>query len=95
VPVDFEAKISSSSEAKISVVFRQYLGLEAMMKKTIGILVSALTLVVAALFPTSTSFSQTPVEVGQVNWNRDFEKAKAASKQTGKPLFVQFQEVPG
>ena len=67
-----------------------------MMKKTMGVLVSALTLVVAALFQTNISFSQTtPVELGQVKWNRDLEKAKAASKQTGKPLFVQFQEVPG
>ena len=65
------------------------------MKKTIRILVSALTLVVATVFQTSTLFSQTPVEVGQVKWNRGLDKARAISKQTGKPLFVQFQEVPG
>jgi len=64
------------------------------MKKTIGFLVSGLTLAVAAMFQTA-SFAQTPVEVGKVKWNRDFEKARATSLQTGKPLFVQFQEVPG
>ena len=66
-----------------------------MMKKTIGIVVSALTLMVATLFQTAPLFSQTPIEVGKVKWKRDFEKAKATSRQTGKPLFVQFQEVPG
>ena len=70
------------------------LGLQGMMKNTIAIVVSALTLV-AAMFQTGSSFAQTPVEVGSVKWNRDFEKAKATSRQTGKPLFVQFQEVPG
>ena len=66
-----------------------------MMKNTIGIVVSTLTLMVATLFQTVPAFSQTPVEEGKVKWNRDFAKAKAASQQTGKPLFVQFQEVPG
>jgi len=35
------------------------------------------------------------VELGKVTWNRDLDKAKALSAKTGKPLFVQFQEVPG
>ena len=65
------------------------------MNKTIACLASALTLLVAALIQTVPSLAQTPVEVGKVKWNRDFEKAKATSRQTGKPLFVQFQEVPG
>jgi hypothetical protein len=34
-------------------------------------------------------------EVGLVNWQRDFDKALAASSEVGKPLFVLFQEVPG
>ncbi|MEM0895757.1 MAG: VPGUxxT family thioredoxin-like (seleno)protein, type 2 [Verrucomicrobiota bacterium] len=34
-------------------------------------------------------------EVGNVNWSRDFEGTLAASKQSGKPVFVLFQEVPG
>jgi hypothetical protein len=36
-----------------------------------------------------------PTELGAVKWNTDLEKAKAISARTGKPLFVQFQEVPG
>ena len=35
------------------------------------------------------------VELGAVHWQRDFEKAKAISKQSGRPLFVLFQEIPG
>ncbi len=65
------------------------------MNRTIAILVSALTLTVAALIHTVPSFAQVPVELGKVKWNRDFEKAKATSLRSGKPLFVQFQEVPG
>ena len=35
------------------------------------------------------------VELGAVHWNTNLEEAKAESAKTGKPLFVQFQEVPG
>lgn len=34
-------------------------------------------------------------ELGQVHWHRDFDKATQLAKESGKPLFVQFQEVPG
>jgi len=63
------------------------------MEKTIGIATLALALV--ALLQISFSYGQSPVEVGHVNWNRGIEQAKALSAKTGKPLFVQFQEVPG
>ncbi len=36
-----------------------------------------------------------PVEVGNVSWGRDFPAALKASKTTGKPVFLLFQEVPG
>ena len=36
-----------------------------------------------------------PVEIGLVQWERDFEAAKKTAADTGKPLFVLFQEVPG
>ena len=39
--------------------------------------------------------AQETVELGKVKWNRDLEAAKALSAKTGKPMFVQFQEVPG
>jgi hypothetical protein len=36
-----------------------------------------------------------PIEVGHVKWQHDLDAARAASKQSGKPLFVLFQEIPG
>jgi len=34
-------------------------------------------------------------ELGAVSWHRSFDEATALSKETGKPLFILFQEVPG
>ena len=53
-----------------------------------------------AILALGTAFSpcitaQTPVELGKVKWGRDLEAAKKKSAATGKPVFVQFQEVPG
>ncbi len=39
--------------------------------------------------------SNSPVEIGLVNWNRDLEKAKIESAKSKKPILVLFQEVPG
>lgn len=36
-----------------------------------------------------------PPELGLVPWLRDFEAARRLSKETGKPLLVLFDEVPG
>ena len=36
-----------------------------------------------------------PVELGAVTWGRDLEDAKQQSANSGKPVFVLFQEVPG
>ena len=36
-----------------------------------------------------------PIEVGDVNWSRDYAGALEDSKINGKPLFILFQEVPG
>ena len=36
-----------------------------------------------------------PIELGLVNWERDYEKALAKAKKTNKPVFILFQEVPG
>lgn len=36
-----------------------------------------------------------PVELGQVKWRRDFEAGLAEAKETGKPVLLLFQEVPG
>ena len=39
--------------------------------------------------------TENPVELGKVNWSRDFEKAKKSALEAQKPLLVLFQEVPG
>jgi len=36
-----------------------------------------------------------PVEVGEVDWGRDYEAALAKAKESGKPVLILFQEVPG
>ncbi len=36
-----------------------------------------------------------PVELGKVNWSRDFDRSKASAATSGKPLLILFQEVPG
>lgn len=36
-----------------------------------------------------------PVEVGEVEWGRDYEQALEKAKESGKPIFLLFQEVPG
>ena len=36
-----------------------------------------------------------PVELGEVNWIRDFDKGLEQSSAEGKPIFLLFQEVPG
>lgn len=36
-----------------------------------------------------------PVEVGTIDWGRDLEVALTRSKETEKPVFLLFQEVPG
>ena len=36
-----------------------------------------------------------PVEVGVVRWGRDLDEARRHSRDTGKPIFALFQEVPG
>ncbi len=40
-------------------------------------------------------FTNDDVELGRVKWRRDLKQAFKDSKKTGKPIFVQFQEVPG
>jgi len=64
------------------------------MNKTIGVVFSVLVLL-GFVFQNGSSLGQTTVELGKVTWGRDLEAAKSLSSQTGKPLFVQFQEVPG
>ena len=39
--------------------------------------------------------AQNPVEIGTVHWGRDFDAALNMSAESGKPVFILFQEVPG
>jgi hypothetical protein len=41
------------------------------------------------------SATSQPEELGQVHWLRDLDLGKAESQQSGKPLLILFQEVPG
>jgi len=36
-----------------------------------------------------------PSEIGTVKWSRDLDAALKKSKESGKPIFLLFQEVPG
>jgi hypothetical protein len=36
-----------------------------------------------------------PVELGRIEWNRDFTAAQEEARKTGKPMMVLFDEVPG
>ncbi len=57
----------------------------------------ALSCILGPIFPAYSSESppDQPVEVGLVHWQRDFKAALAHSADTGKPVFLLFQEVPG
>lgn len=39
--------------------------------------------------------SERSVELGAVNWNRDWSETERRSAESGKPILVLFQEVPG
>lgn len=54
----------------------------------------ALALMMTPLSCTAGSTSQ-PEEAGKVAWGRDLDAALASSKQSGKPVFALFQEIPG
>lgn len=42
-----------------------------------------------------TAINDQPKELGKVSWFRNYDKAVAESKRSGKPIFLLFQEVPG
>ncbi|MEZ5055436.1 MAG: VPGUxxT family thioredoxin-like (seleno)protein, type 2 [Saprospiraceae bacterium] len=52
-----------------------------------------LSIILLFLIPFS-NYAQ-PEELGDVNWNRDYQKALSLSKKENKPVFILFQEVPG
>ncbi|XAL99692.1 hypothetical protein OT109_19200 [Phycisphaeraceae bacterium D3-23] len=36
-----------------------------------------------------------PIELGRVDWIRNYEEGVAQAEETGKPMLLLFQEVPG
>lgn len=63
------------------------------MNRTAPVVLAAAWL--AAFAPAQSPIGQQPEELGRVAWEREFEKARAASKRSGKPILLLFQEVPG
>ncbi len=43
----------------------------------------------------SATKSNTPVELGAIAWQRDFDAAVETAKQVDRPILLLFQEVPG
>ena len=64
-----------------------------MKNRNIALLLSLASISLAPIGPAASS--NTPVELGTVNWLRDFDEANEKCQTTGKPLFILFQEVPG
>jgi hypothetical protein len=54
-----------------------------------------LVLVACGVTPAQAARTNNPIEAGDVAWGRDFDAALAGSGETGKPVFVLFQEIPG
>ncbi len=54
-----------------------------------------LILAVVLMLPYGLAANENPIEIGAVNWGRDLDKALKLSGQTGRPVFLLFQEVPG
>ena len=64
-----------------------------MQQQFVSFLARCLWLTWIAFVP-SAVLAENPAELGQVQWNQ-WERGKRLASRTGKPLFVQFQEVPG
>ena len=62
---------------------------------SVGLLALALTAGYIGMSHRETPPPVNSVEVGKVAWGRDFDRASALAKTSGKPVLVLFQEVPG
>ncbi|HNO77124.1 MAG TPA: VPGUxxT family thioredoxin-like (seleno)protein, type 2 [Phycisphaerae bacterium] len=68
--------------------------------KHVGINLFVLVLTATAMLPIARADSTspnvaTPIELGRIPWVRNLPKALAASKTSGKPVMLLFDEVPG
>ena len=59
------------------------------------LLLAAVLLSGSAFAQQRTNAADQPTELGKVSWLRDYDQAMAEAKQTGKPVLILFQEVPG
>ena len=55
----------------------------------------AATTILAPITPSWAGQNATPPELGDVKWHRDYDKARQLSQQSGRPLLILFDEVPG
>ena len=77
---------------KLAVV----LGLMGVFALAAGVMMAAKPASEAVAAPvTKSAAKKQPIELGRVPWERDFARATAEAKRTGKPLLVLFDEVPG
>ncbi|RZW12870.1 MAG: thioredoxin family protein, partial [Desulfobulbaceae bacterium] len=57
--------------------------------------VLAAFLFISPSWSAAASDQDNPIEIGHVSWSRDYHGALQASRHSGKPVFLFFQEVPG
>ena len=60
-----------------------------------ALLFGGLSVAVFGFATTRDTKQKPPVEVGTVSWGRSYDDALAQAKESGKPMLVLFQEVPG
>jgi hypothetical protein len=83
--------------------FQKEKNLSVMGKLVLTLSVSLILTVICGLKGTTEEYSEydrlnhdsAPIELGKVNWLRNFDEAVKQSQQQNKPLLVLFQEVPG
>lgn len=61
---------------------------------SISLAISSLLLCVSGISQ-RTNVSDQPIELGEVSWYRNMEKAQRKASEENKPIIVLFQEVPG
>jgi len=54
-----------------------------------------MTLIALLLTAQLATAADNPIEIGTVHWGRDLDAAQIRSAESGRPVFVLFQEVPG
>jgi len=54
-------------------------------------MIQTIAFLIMSIFPAKDG----PIELGKVNWERDYDKAIMQAQSSEKPVFILFQEVPG